>query len=266
VPFTLAHAAAALPFIRLRLVPSALVIGTLAPDFWYFLGIESDSGLGHTFLGAFVFTPLVALIVLWIFHTFVKAPITLLLPNSVQSRLVPSPDRFRFWGTTRLAMILGSILLGIVTHLLWDSFTHPTTWLYHHWPFLSHLVRLPIVGLVPYYKLFQHGSTIIGIVFLLIWFVRWCEVTEPRHQDLRPLLPVRQKLSLIVLISLVAILGAVARSFFVLGVPTDSLTSRRFVGQAIVSVIALVWWELVAFGLLYPMDISTKSPTNYLRG
>jgi hypothetical protein len=266
VPFTLAHAAATLPFRRLRLVPSALVVGTLAPDFWYFLGIESHSGLGHTFLGAFVFTPPVAMIVLWTFHAFVKDPITSLLPNSVQSRLVPNHDRLRFWGTTRLAMILGSILLGILTHLLWDSFTHPTTWLYHHWPFLSYMVRLPIVGLVPYYKLFQHGSSIVGTVILLIWFVRWYQVTEPCREYPRPLFSSPQKLLLIVLICLVALFGAVARSVLIDGVPMDSLAFKRFVGQAIVSVIALMWWEFVAFGLLYSKHVSTKSPTNYLRG
>src|SRR5579871_128427 len=37
VPFTVSHAAAALPFRRARLVTSALVVGTMAPDsstFW----------------------------------------------------------------------------------------------------------------------------------------------------------------------------------------------------------------------------------------
>jgi hypothetical protein len=266
VPFTFAHVAAALPFRRLGLVPSALVVGTFAPDFWYFLGFESDRGLGHTLFGGFVLTPLLALIVLWIFHAFVKVPIASLLPNTVQSRLVSSLDRFRFWGPTKLAVILGSILLGILTHLLWDSFTHPTTWLYHHWPFLSYMVRLPIVGLVPNYKLFQHGSTIVGTAILLIWSVRWYQVTEPCREYPRPLFSSPQKLLLIVLICLVALFGAVARSVLIDGVPMDSLAFKRFVGQAIVSVIALMWWEFVAFGLLYSKHVSTKSPTNYIRG
>lgn len=266
MPFTFAHAAAALPFRRLRLVPSALVVGTLAPDFWYFLGIESQSGLGHTLLGAFVFTPPLALIVLCLFHAFVEAPITSLLPDTVQSRLVSSPGLFRFGGPTRLAMILGSILLGIATHLLWDSFTHPTTWLYHHWAFLSQMVRLPLVGLVPYYRLFQHGSTLIGTAILLVWLARWYQMTEPCRQDLRPILTIRQRILLIVVISLVAILGAVARSVIIAGAPTDPPAFRRFFGHAIVTVIALVWWELVALGLLYSIRQSTQSPTNSLRG
>ena len=37
MPFTLSHAAAALPFRRTRLIKSALVIGCFAPDFEYFI-------------------------------------------------------------------------------------------------------------------------------------------------------------------------------------------------------------------------------------
>lgn len=261
VPFTLAHAAAALPFRRLRLVPSALVVGTLAPDFWYFLGLGFDSGLGHTIQGAFVFTPLLALIVLWIFHTLVKPSAISLLPCSVQSRLVSPLDRFGFWGPARLAAILGSILLGIATHLLWDSFTHPTTWLYHHWTFLSRTMRLPILGLVPYYKVFQHGSTIIGIGVLLVWSAHWYQTTEPCRQNPSPLLSASQKLSLIALITIIACLGAAVRAVIVVGAPKDPFAFKRFVGQAIVSVIALAWWEFVAYGLIYSMRMSTKSPT-----
>jgi hypothetical protein len=164
VPFTFAHVAAALPFRRLRLVPSALVVGTLAPDFEYFLRLAPDDGFGHTPLGIFVLTLPLALLVVWIFHSFVKVPLTKLFPHTIQRRLASHLDEFRFRGAARFVLIVGSVLLGIATHLVWDSFTHPTTWLYHHWVFLSQPLRLPIVGLVPYYKVFQHGSTIIGIV------------------------------------------------------------------------------------------------------
>ncbi len=90
MPFTLAHSAAALPFRRLRLVPSALVIGTFAPDFEYFLRVTHSGRFGHTLVGSFVFTLPVALVVLWIFHTFVKVPVTMLLPDAIQRRLAKS--------------------------------------------------------------------------------------------------------------------------------------------------------------------------------
>jgi len=266
VPFTLAHAAAALPFRRLGVVPSALVVGTFAPDLWYFLGLGTDRGLGHTIHGAFVFTPPLALIVLWIFHALVKPAVISLLPNSVQSRLVSHPGRFRFWGLARLAAIFGSILLGIATHLLWDSFTHPTTWLYHHWTFLSRTVRLPILGLFPYYKAFQHGSTIIGAGVLLLWFVRWYQTTEPCRQNARLLLSAPQKLSLIALVLFIAFLGAGAWLVIVIGAPTHHFAFKQLVGQTIVPVIALLWWEFVAYGLIYSMRLSGRSANHHRIG
>jgi hypothetical protein len=167
VPFTLAHAAAALPFRRLRLVPSALVVGTLAPDFEYFLRLSPAGRFGHTLPGALLFSLPMALVVLWLFHTFVKLPTVKLLPESIQRRLVPHLHQFRFLGVGRSLWIVASVLVGIATHLIWDSFTHSTTWLYHHWSALRQPHRLPIAGQIPLYKILQHGSTSVGLAILL---------------------------------------------------------------------------------------------------
>jgi len=63
--------------------------------------------------------------VLWLFHTFVKLPVARLLPDAIQRRLTCRLGEFGFGGAARFALIVGSILLGIATHLVWDSFTHP---------------------------------------------------------------------------------------------------------------------------------------------
>ena len=98
MPFTLSHGAAALPFRRLRLVPSALLVGTFAPDFEYFLRLAPDDRFGHTLLGTFVLTLPVALLVLWLFHRYVKLPLATLLPDAIQRRLASHLDEFRFRG------------------------------------------------------------------------------------------------------------------------------------------------------------------------
>jgi hypothetical protein len=136
VPFTLAHGAAALPFRRFHLVLSALLVGTLAPDFEYFLRLSPDDGFGRTLVGTFALTLPLALLVLWLFHTFVKRPVAGLLPDAIQRRLTNHVPEFTFRGPVRFALIVNSILLGIVTHLVWDSFTHANTWPYRHWPVL----------------------------------------------------------------------------------------------------------------------------------
>jgi hypothetical protein len=67
MPFTLSHPAAAIPFLRTRLVPSALVIGCMVPDFEYFLRFAPEGGFGHSLPGVFVFDLPVAFIALWLF-------------------------------------------------------------------------------------------------------------------------------------------------------------------------------------------------------
>lgn len=251
MPFTLAHAAAALPFRRLRLVPSALIVGTFAPDFEYFLCLTPGVGFGHTLRGTFALTLPLAMLVLWIFHALVKVPVTRLLPNTIQCRVVTHLDRFRFFGPIRFMLIVGSVLLGIATHLLWDSFTHPSTWLYNHWTFLSQMVRLPIVGSVAYYKVFQHSSTIIGIGILLVWLVRWYHATRPGSQALERSLSPAKKLGIVCFVFALASLGAVVLAIAVDGMPTGILTFKVFVGRVLVAAIALTWWLFVAYGLFY---------------
>src|SRR5581483_4447682 len=129
MPFTLSHAAAALPLRRLKLVTSALVIGTLAPDFEYFLRLSPDDGYGHTLQGTFVLTLPLAIVTLALFHAFVKVPLAGLFPDNVERRLINHINEFRFAGGARFALIVVSILTGIATHLAWDSFTHSGTWL-----------------------------------------------------------------------------------------------------------------------------------------
>ncbi|MFY9676569.1 MAG: DUF4184 family protein [Terriglobales bacterium] len=72
MPFTPAHIAAAYPFRRTRFVWSALIVGTMAPDFEYFLRMALEARHGHSFPGVFLLTLPLALVTLWLFHKFVK--------------------------------------------------------------------------------------------------------------------------------------------------------------------------------------------------
>jgi hypothetical protein len=223
VPFTLSHAAAALPFRRWHLVPSALVIGTFAPDFEYLLRLSPSGRFGHTLVGSFVFTLPLALVVLWIFHAFVKRPTAMLLPEAIQRRLQDHLDGFRFGGVARFILIIASILLGIATHLLWDSFTHSTAWPYHRWSLLRRSFTLPIVGNLPLYKILQHGSTVFGIAILSIWLANWYRTTEPCGRLTKNLSPMR-KAVVIAVVATVALVGAIARALVGIG-----MTNGRFV-------------------------------------
>ena len=158
MPFTFVHTAAALPLRGKRLVPSALIVGTMAPDFEYFLRFSPGGGFGHTFAGAFLLSLPLALLVLWIFHAIVKAPLIRLFPEGIRMRLGAQMGRFSFGGMKRFLLIVISLLIGIATHIVWDSFTHQYTWLSDHWPLLRQTVHLPVLGWLPLYKILQYIS------------------------------------------------------------------------------------------------------------
>ena len=200
-------------------------------------------------LGAFVLTLPLALLVLWLFHSFVKLPLVRLLPDAIQRRLTSHLGEFHFGGPARFALIVGSILIGIMTHLLWDAFTHPYTWLYRHWGVLSQPVHVPIIGIIPLCRALQHGSTIVGIAIVSIWLVRRYRATEPCNQGLSNPVALAQKIGVAAVLTTTAAVGAVIRAVDVVGVPNDPASKRSFVGVLIVAAIAIVWWELVAYGI-----------------
>jgi Domain of unknown function (DUF4184) len=259
VPFTLAHGAAALPFRRLPLVFSGLLVGTFAPDFEYFLRLSLDDGFGHTLLGTFVLTLPLALLVLWLFHTFVKLPLVRLLPDRIQSRLANHLDEFHFGGPARFALIVGSILLGIATHLAWDSFTHPTYWLYRHWSILSQPLEVPVLGTIPVYEVLQHGSTIVGIAILSAWLALGYRNSEPSGKAPRNAASPARKIMIGVIITSVASVGAIIRAVRVAGIPDGHASENRFAGSLVVTGIALVWWQLVAYGIFSSIAASSDN-------
>src|SRR5215207_10670216 len=70
-------------------------------------------------------------------------------------------------------VVLVSGVVGILTHLAWDSFTHDG-WLTDAWPALTALA-----GPLPVYKWLQHASTVAGLMALGVWIAVWMRHTPP---------------------------------------------------------------------------------------
>ncbi len=167
MPNPIAHPAAAIPFTRLKLVFSALVIGSIAPDLGYFVrGGESD--FMYTLAGLFYFDVPAGLVALWLFDFLAKWPLISLLPIGLQRRLFDPAQRFSFGPWKRFGTILLSLLVGSITHIVWDSFTHKNGWMVERFGLLS----ADIKG-TPVYSILQNLSTFVGIALLIYWFVRW---------------------------------------------------------------------------------------------
>jgi Domain of unknown function (DUF4184) len=170
MPFTLSHAAAILPFHKwfgARLPLSALVIGSMAPDFAYFVP-GALGPLSHSIKGLFTFCVPMGLFVYWIFQFVLREPTIALLPHAIRERIPVAAKP-----TARMAIwVLLALWVGAATHVLWDSFTHVRSSLFGSISTLQ-IVVIDIGGeQLRFYKVLQHVSTIIGLVIIAIWLYR----------------------------------------------------------------------------------------------
>lgn len=176
MPFTLAHPAAVLPFRRIPsgpLVWSALVIGSMTPDFEYFIHLSPRSDISHTAIGTLLFCLPAGLIVYSLFHAVIKQPAVLLLPQFHRQALWPLATATRPLTVNHALAVAASLFIGAWTHLIWDSFTHPYGWAVQHWNSLQATV-FQIGGYsVGAYKLRQQLSAVFGLAVLGVFYFRW---------------------------------------------------------------------------------------------
>ena len=168
MPLTFAHPAAILPFLRKSkfIHFPALVFGSMAPDFEYFLRVQPMGEIGHTFTGFMWFNlPLVALIYV-IYRTYVHEILFNHLPIYLQASY---PTRTGFNGILKPVVFCYSALFGMLTHVVWDSFTHINGYMVLKFPALF-TYSTDIYGFsIPLYKFLQHGSTLFGLTIILIY-------------------------------------------------------------------------------------------------
>ena len=257
MPFTVAHAAAALPLRRLNLIWSAFIIGSFAPDFPYIIGSTKYRYLGHAFPGVVLFALPASFVALWLFHAAVKRPVVGLFPVGFQQRLRPYLGKFQFGGFTRFVAILFSIALGIALHLLWDAFTHPFTWPWRHSLFLRLWVTLPVVGWTPIFQVLQYGSTVVGLVAIAVWVLLWYRNTTQLART-APSQP-QSRFSLALLIFAAATAAGFLRAAVVVGMPTGFKGSDEFMLVFSVTSLALAFWMLLLYCLLATAGLTSTA-------
>lgn len=128
MPFTFCHPAIVLPFAKWGknyLSATGLIIGSMAPDFEYFLKMRLEKVHGHTFEGIFYFDLPLTLLLAVIFHRYVRDALIKNLPELLQKRLSPYIGYNWFnWLKKRWYVLVYSALIGIFSHFFWDAFTH----------------------------------------------------------------------------------------------------------------------------------------------
>ncbi|MEV0792439.1 DUF4184 family protein [Kribbella sp. NPDC050459] len=178
MPFTLAHPAAVLPLCRRPLVASALVAGAVAPDLLYVGPIYRVATqingnftltLTHKFTSALWLDPLLALVLLLVFSVVLKRPLVALAPTALAARL-PGAAR------PHLVWMVVSAVLGALTHVLWDSFTHYDGYFVREFP---GFFRAQLTGAWDVNRILQYVSTVGGCLVLVVWLYRWYRRTSP---------------------------------------------------------------------------------------
>ncbi|WP_394614453.1 DUF4184 family protein [Lentzea sp. JNUCC 0626] len=153
MPFTLAHPAAVLPLRRWFWFPG-LVAGAVAPDVGYYLPLVPT----HNVLGASL-----AAVVLLLVGRLLLPSLMASAPTFVRTR-VSRPGDFR-----RPFMRALSIVVGVLTHLLWDAFTQTDGLFVRRWEWLD----LSVVGPHRLYNVIGYTSSLGGMI-LLVWMAARC--------------------------------------------------------------------------------------------
>ncbi|MGH9209151.1 MAG: DUF4184 family protein [Acidimicrobiales bacterium] len=141
MPFPLvSHQGLAAPALvvgrRQRLDAVAYLIGTLAPDLPYALDRtrwDFDAS-SHTLVGLIVWSVPVSVVATWVFRRLMASTLATQLPDVGPLRLRDlawaASDRPGWWATAVSAM------LGALTHVVFDGFTHPEAWAVDLFPVL----------------------------------------------------------------------------------------------------------------------------------
>jgi hypothetical protein len=165
LPFTFSHPAIILP---LTFLPkkyfslTGLVIGSLTPDFEYFLRMEILSIYSHTFLGLFWFDLPLGILLTFIFHNIVRNSLYNNLPKFLKSRLFHFTEfNWNNYFKNNWIVIITSVLIGSFSHIFWDGFTHEHGYFVEQIQLLTSKVNLFGIQF-SIFKILQHMSSLIG--------------------------------------------------------------------------------------------------------
>ncbi|USG68041.1 DUF4184 family protein [Brevibacillus ruminantium] len=170
MPFTFAHPAIVLPFYRVRWLSfSALIFGSMAPDFEYFLRLRPYSTISHTVAGLFLFDLPMVFLLAFLFHFIVKRSLVAHLPAPLDRGLHSLANRPWQLGSFRSFVVFAySALIGSFSHVAWDAFTHDGAFFVQRISLLQQ--KVVMAGWeIPVYKLLQHGSTLGGLLLIALF-------------------------------------------------------------------------------------------------
>jgi hypothetical protein len=176
VPFTVSHIAAVIPghrWLSRAHLFSAAVIGSMVPDFGLLWPWGAPARWEtHSLTGLFTFCVPVGLISYLLTQLLIRPALVEVLPDGPYARLRASqPSTSLIQGPSWIAVV-GALLVGALTHLVWDNFTHEN----------SHAFRaIPMLGYgadffghpLAMYRWLQLVSSLVGLALVIAALVLW---------------------------------------------------------------------------------------------
>lgn len=168
MPFTLAHPALVIPFGNksLKLSMTALVAGSIVPDFEFFIQMREVENIGHKWYGLFLLNIPLAYLLMYVFHNLLRNNFLSNLPRIYKDRFGYLTNfNWNSYAKENKVWVFLSLVIGLVSHFVWDSFTHHDGFFVELIPFLSYNLSLFTLN-IPLYFLLQIGFSISGLVFV----------------------------------------------------------------------------------------------------
>lgn len=243
MPFTFSHPSIILPLTYLPkrwFSLTGLIIGSLMPDFEYFLRMKIKSDFSHTLEGVFLFDLPLGILTAFVFHNIVRNNLFDNLPIFLKSRLVIFKDfNWNIYFKKNWLIVIFSIIIGTFSHILWDSFTHDTGYFVQKIEIINQSVDL-FDKQIPILKILQHSSTFLGAIVIVFSLYKL-----PKYQVNNKRINLNYWLSFFI--------------FFIILLSTFLVTtSAKFaIGNLIVSILSLSMLALILTSLV----IKTKPKT-----
>jgi len=170
MPFTFSHPAIVLPLTarRLRLSATGLIIGSMTPDFEYFIRMKDLSRYSHTLTGLLWFDLPIGVLACFIYHIIIRNRFFDNQPLFLKSRFVVY-KKFQWteYFLKNPVVVCVCVLIGAASHILWDAFAHDTMFFVQQDPDLSTVLRLGRINLAGY-RFLQLASSTIGLLVVLL--------------------------------------------------------------------------------------------------
>jgi hypothetical protein len=187
MPFTPSHAVVALPFLRTPLVPAAIAIGAMTPDLPLFVRVLVPSYSVTHDLRWLPLTMAIALLLLLLWRCVLRPATGELSPRWLAARLPAEWDagwraavQETFPSRRGILLLAASLAVGVASHIFWDLFTHEGRWGVSAIPALAEPWG-PFTG----FRWLQHGSSVAGLLIIVVWGAVWLVRRTPRSTERR---------------------------------------------------------------------------------